>query len=748
MSASAASPRVEGIAAAAPTGTCSSPAVGAATSVWKNICGYAAAACAAMITAAIVLHLSRAHLSVPLFYDKDALPELTLLHNVQDSGWFLDNPRLGAPGVLDVRDYPMADALHFGIAKALLCVFHNPMVVYNLLLLLPFPVTALSAYFVFRRLRLGRLAALVPSVLYSCSAYHFLRMQLHPFLASYYLLPPMIWLALRVSLGRNPLRPRLWSWQAAGAILLCILTGIAGVYYAFFSCFFLLAAGMKSAVRERRWTPLGASALLAFVIAASLAAGLAPSLIHFAQHGQNAALARLPGEADLFGMKIGELLLPTADHHNKGLAHIVDHYISDPVRRPTGEWRFETLGVVAAVGFLYLIGRFLLRRRDKVERAEDGLAFLNVTAVLLGTVGGLGCVFAFWVSPMIRCYGRLSICIAFFALAGLFLTLQRIAERYVRGQWTRTAWTVGLLALLGVGAYDQTSAVMRPSYTETRRQFDSDRDFGRRIETLLPPGSMVYEMPYVPFPENPPVCGLADYELLRPLFHTRTLRWSYGTVKGGNTDFWQAELAKLPMPELVETLAFAGFRGIYLDRRGFADGAAQAEEELSCLLDVAPQVSRTGQQSFFDMSGYIESLRSRYSDAEWEDRKAELLPVELRWAVSFLPPEHNQAEGAWRWCGPDGDLHVVNPLDRPQRVVLKMECSGLWDQTTPSHLVLSGAGGRRDLVLTAQRQPLEIVLSAAPGDNTVHFSCDGRRLSADVGVVVFRLWDVTCRTEK
>ena len=68
-----------------------------------------------------------------------------------------------------------------------------------------------------RRLRLGRLAALAPAVLYASMPFHFFRLGGHLFLASYYLVPLMVWLALRVCLGRNPfLRPRRLAGRDGG----------------------------------------------------------------------------------------------------------------------------------------------------------------------------------------------------------------------------------------------------------------------------------------------------------------------------------------------------------------------------------------------------------------------------------------------------------------------------------------------------------------------------------------------------
>ncbi len=549
---------------------------------WKNTAGYVAAAVGAIAVMAATLHLGHARLNVPLYDAGDNLMAQMFVQNVLDSGWVLDGPRLGAPGALDLRDYPIPDVLHVALIKLLGLTSRNSAVVLNLYYLLAFPLIALSAYFVLRRLRLGRLAALAPAVLYACMPYHFFRLSGHIFLTAYYLLPLMIWLAVRVYLGRNPfLRP--WSWQAAGAALLCVLVGLGGVYYAFFSCFFLLTAGLKAAFRERRWLSLAAALPPILLVAGSLGAALAPSLLEMARHGKNPETAdRVPAEADIYALRVSEMLLPVQGHRLGFLARLHDRFLAPP-RQPTGGAALVALGTLGSVGFFYLIGRFLWRR-GKVERADDALAFLNVSAVLLGTVGGFGSLFAFYVTPMIRCYDRLSIFIAFFALAGLFLLVQRTLGRFIKGRRTAAAYGAGLFGLLVLGACDQTSACFVPPYAATRDRVASDADFGRRIEAVLPAGSMVYQMPYVPFPEHGLVQGLADYDLLRSCFHTRTLRWSYGAMKGREVSRWQADLASRPLPDALERLALAGFRGVYLDRAGFADFGAATEAELSRLL--------------------------------------------------------------------------------------------------------------------------------------------------------------------
>ena len=484
------------------------------------------------------------------------------VQNVLDTGSVFDNPRLSAPALLDMRDYPIPDILHTSIIWTLGRFFSESAVVLNLSYLLAFPLIALSAYFTLRRLRLSRQVALVPAVLYACLPYHFFRLMGHLFLSNYFLVPPMVWIALRVYLGRNPLLradpaggPARWhwrSWDAAGAACLCVLTGLAGVYYAFFSCFLLLMAGLRAASLDRRWKTLAASALLIVLIAAVVGAALSPSLLYMAQHGKNPEVAaRLPYEASGTASESATCCCRLA-----ATASVTFRALSRSSWRPPaipGEFASMALGTLGSVGFLYLVGRFLWRPPSQLSPrgwgragwgADDGLAYLNLTAVLLATVGGFGAVFNFCVSPSIRCYNRISVFIAFFALAGLFLLVQRWIERFPPGRWSRSAWTAGLVLLLALGALDQTTSGMIPAYGQAREQFTSDEDLGRRMEAALPAGSMVYQMPYIMFPEYPGVEQLPSYDLLRPFLHTHTLRWSHGAMTGRETARWQTDLAK------------------------------------------------------------------------------------------------------------------------------------------------------------------------------------------------------------
>jgi phosphoglycerol transferase len=593
------------------------PGGSAIATLFKDASGYVAAVVGTLAVLTVTLQLWNADLTVPFGYGGgDGMMYLMLVQSTLDNGWFLDNDRLGAPDGQNLRDFPLPDVLHFGAIKLLGRVFKNPAVVTNLYFLLPFPLTALTSYFALRRFRLGRLAAVVASVLYACAPYHFWRMIGHPMLAVYYMLPLATWIIVRLYQGRSPFlqtvpdgvraRWRVWNWQAAGAILVCALTGIAGVYYAFFTCFFLLAASIKAAFRHRQWRHIGSAAILILVIASVCAAAVAPNILYIARNGKNYETRREPYEADFYSLNVSEMLLPIASHRIPALARLREKYYLPP-RTAKGEAAsISPLGLVASVGFLWLVGRFLWRRREKEDRVEDALAYLTVAAVALGTIGGFGTSFNFYLSPMIRCYNRLSIYIAFFALAGLFLMVQRLVRRRVAGKWSFAAYAAGLGAVLLLGAFDQTATAFVPNYTEAKKQFVMDAEFGKRMEAALPVRAVVYQLPYVRFPESPPVHNLQDYELFRPYLHTHALRWSYGAVRGREASRRQAALAERPLADSLPVLADAGFNAVYLDRAAFEDNGAAIEVELTRLLGAEPQVSQTGRQVFFDMTRYAQ----------------------------------------------------------------------------------------------------------------------------------------------
>lgn len=579
----------------------------------RTLCGYALAALLSLVIMTVILRLWQADLRLPLFHRSDAAFTGMCIQGIIENGWYLTNPRLGAPGGLDLGDYPMADTLHFLSFKVLSLFSHNWAVVQNSYFLLTFPLTTLTALFVFRRFGCAYGPSLLGSMLFTFLPYHFLRGEIHLFLAAYYLVPLLIMLILEVFLDlpvflserpHHDQGPCLRWLRPVCRIVLCVMAASAGVYYTFFACFLLLVAGFSRWCRTRRFAPVGKSVALVALLGLATLLNLLPYVSHRLTHGRNPqSVAREPFHADVFGLKPVQLLLPVT-HHRIALLKKLKARYNEAFHPLVNENDSASLGFVGSVGFALMLGGFLYRRQDaRHAHVQNGLAILSLGCLFLCTVGGLGSLFSLLITPMIRGYNRVSVFIAFLALFTIVITVERLCA------WASSAGTckagrqllaVSLVPVLLVGGiWDQTTRTFVPPYSWVREEFTNDETFVRNIEAILPDGAMVFQLPYAWFPEQGQIHQMVDYDHLRGYLHSRRLRWSYGAYKGRPGDAWLKEVAAKPAEELVREISSAGFRGIYIDRSGFPDAGKELESKLTALLQASPLVSPNKNLAFF-----------------------------------------------------------------------------------------------------------------------------------------------------
>lgn len=467
---------------------------------------YAAAATISSGAAVFLLKLWRADLRVPFDYGGDALFHAMLVKSVLEHGWYLTNPELGAPGGLALHDFPLFDHVHLLLIKVMSVASKDWALLFNVYFLLGFPLIALSAMAVLRQLGVRYGTAIAISVLYAFLPSRLIKGEGHLFLDVFYQVPLVLLVVLWVcgddppvtrdgSRGHLPAfdfrRPRTWI-----AIVICAASALMSIYYAFFAACLLLAGGAWASMTRRNGRNAIAGVALAGTIVGCLAVGSLPTLIYHARHGPNPSVGqRSSGEAELYGMKIAQLLLPVPGHRIPALRRIRQEYDN---RAPlSGENGATSLGFVAGFGFLVLLALLLARPRVAKPDADllRTLAVLNLMAVLLATVGGFGSLIATLVTPQIRTYSRMNVFIGFFSLVAVALLLDRLQARR-----PRTAPVV-LLLVLGLGLLDQASPRAARPYSAGKSDYTTDGALVSRIEAAVPPGTIVFELPYVSFPE-------------------------------------------------------------------------------------------------------------------------------------------------------------------------------------------------------------------------------------------------------
>ncbi len=261
---------------------------------------------------------------------------------------------------------------------------------------------------------------------------------------------------------------------------------------------------------------------------------------------------------------------------------------------------------MANIGFVCCLG--LLLHRKPMPRMLEGMSVFNIFGVLFATMGGLGMLFNLLVSPQIRSQNRISIFISFCCLACLAFLLQLGWTRWATSPRRRLLMTGMLAGMVLFGLWDQHPRIYRPDYAGLNRQWTQDADFVAKIEAALPPAAMVLQLPHVKFPEAPPVHEYDASQGIRFSLHSNSLRWSCGAVMGREADQWQQQISALPVAEQVPAAIAAGFRGIQINRKGYADQGQDLERQLREQLGVEPLVSENGVDSFFSLSPRLASL--------------------------------------------------------------------------------------------------------------------------------------------
>jgi len=573
-------------------------------------------AVAALIPLAVIVMLIRpweTGFAVPFAAGGDATIVGTMIKGVLGNGSWLTNPSLAAPVGANYYDLPGADTVSYLVVRLLGFFSGDWATVLNVFYLLSYPAVALTSVFALRKLGSSRLVAACGAVLFALLPYHWLRGEGHIFLSAYAMVPLLVLVAFWMDGDRVPLlaRPEIggplrWDWRSrhsVAALVICIIGSGTGVYYAFFGAAFIVFAAVRAAIRRSEKRIAMAGLALAIVMGLTAVVQVLPNLVPASQMGPNTAgLVRNPGQAEIAGLKITQMFLPIDGHRIGAFARLKATYRAGLAQigpSMNNEGNIASLGMLIAIGFLISLLAFAFwpergsppaggARVDHLRTA----GFLNLGALLLATVGGFGAMIAV-VLPQIRSYNRISVFVGFIAVVALAAVAERALARWTAGP-RRVALVAVFVALTVLAVLDQTPATLVAAPAQVA-QYRSDVAFGATVQTALPAGSAILQIPYMPFPEpGGAIFGMQDYDPLRGYLHADGLRWSYGAMKGRAEDAWQKATAALAPTEMIAAAKARGFTALWVQLNGYADRGTAIRATLTDLLGGPVAVSDDG----------------------------------------------------------------------------------------------------------------------------------------------------------
>jgi hypothetical protein len=588
---------------------------------------------------AFMLRLWRATWTVPFFYTGDAVGSAAHLKATFEWGWYEYQPDLGAPYGQRYHDFAFSDNLHLVLLKAFRPFTESWPVAFNAYYVLAFVACGIGMLWFLRREGVGRSLSLVLSVLFAVAPYHFWRNEAHLFLGAYWTVPltlVVVMAALRGEplwtprAGRSGLVGRLTGRGAAVAVIL-VAAGSATAYYAVFGGVLLAFAGLIALGRTRSWRRFGGVVAAGALLVAAFVVNLLPDLLYARQVGTNPnAVVRGADQGEVWGFKLTSLLLPAQGHPIAAWAKFRETYDAThplPSERPA-------LGIICAVALVTVFAISVVRIAHRSEgaaspdalrrrRAVADLCAMSVLTFLLGTVGGLGAVISF-LNEAIRGWNRTSIFLSALLLAVVGLLIdggvdrarRALDRRRRRFGLTRLLAPAAAAVLLLVGVADQQVAQSVPPYAVSAAMWNSDEAFVRQIEATVPAGSLMFQLPYVAFPEAGTAYEAGDADLLKLSLHSTQLRWSLGGIKGRPETDWVWKLLQRPPDQVVEAVTKMGFGAIVVDRAATPDHGAALEASYAPFTGRVAFTSPDGRWAFLSLKRQLDEANATTTPAQ------------------------------------------------------------------------------------------------------------------------------------
>jgi phosphoglycerol transferase len=614
----------------------------------------------------VLYRLWNAHFKVPFNYFGDGISTAAYSKAILTNGWYLSNPRLAAPFKADVRDFPVGgENLHWIAIKLLGYVTgNNYAIATNSYFLLGFFLIALAAYFVARYLRFSIPTALVIGVLYAFLPYHAFRNYGHLTRGVYYSVPlAMLVLFWAINYrseyftrqgGEGPLRWR--RGRILTIVIFCAIVGASDTQNAAFLVSILAVVAIVEVFRNKDWRPIALLAIVGAATFGSLLVNNIPFALARIERGPNKVVAQRPlTDQDRYALRPLDLVLPVPGHRINELSSIQAK--GDAGKITNSESGGTPLGSFGTIGFVWSLGAVLalglgMRARKPETKFVAQIGGLNVICILIGAIGGFAYLIALEGFGMYRTWNRISLFIAFGSVLAAAVLLERLF-RWIKGKtskWVSLGLITAIVALVCVGgAYDQVSPQYIPNYKNAAVRFNIDASFYHDLEKMVPAGSMLFQAPFEQFPEAGTIVNMTDYQDFTGYLHTKTLRWSYGGMKGRPEGDWEQNLSVYDPVAMMAAVAAVGFQGAVIDREGLPNNGDDFMKAITPYTGPVLLQSLDNRLLYVDLTGLRGRLVRELGPAAVDRGKQVVLGSTVSWN-GFSFPEPIQPCGTRRWA--------------------------------------------------------------------------------------------------
>jgi hypothetical protein len=493
----------------------------------------------------------------------------------------LDTLNFGWPGISRPELYPQSDNLIYFLINSLSNLTRkDPVFILVFLAIIKFPLTSLTTYLTTRYIFTSKFSAFLISLLFPFVPYALIRAEGHFMLGQIWVIPfalsfPLFLLSKRDFFKRSNIL-KIYILVAFSSVF----ASLSGTYYFIFTLLTLFIAlalvlgksyinlsQLKTTAHKLTKNNLNRN-----VIRENTFLFLFPSFVYLII---SFSLYRLINQ-DTFNSEqlVNNLLLIRDSRVNiesliysgnfptlfSDLYFYFDHYFGTSFQSVASTfYSWEAGGIGPYFTSLFFITLALISvstffgiKRPKLNRTAPFAVLLIYFFFYFQGFGGT--IFAEFVTPSIRAWGRISIFISFLSLLIIFLILEsQLRNKEADSKFRILTWMVVSISFIYVFswnlAYFKSFNLSRLSNSQIVEVYESEQSDLRGVFSSLSSledSCPVVVLPYYPFPEfDSPNDRLSDYDLLAlPMFDVENkFKWNVGAIKWSEDDRWWSSLA-------------------------------------------------------------------------------------------------------------------------------------------------------------------------------------------------------------
>jgi len=345
------------------------------------------------------------------------------------------------------------------------------------------------------------------------------------------------------------------------------------------------------------------------------------------------------------------------------------------------------IGVIFATRRSALTGRRRPSSQQPVNGSSESVGFglvgiLLVTTVLFFIPWGLNVLFAYFVTPQLRAWDRLVPVLFLLVFTGAAVAWRTLNLPRHGGKAVVIAVVI-LVVLVFDSVIPYRSRFTTISTTSSAFSA-AGYTYATDLNAAVPGRCGVLELPYLGYPEVPPLVGMGSYDPMWPALTNSEKSWSFGAMRGTLAGAWQVALGNKIDANAVRELEAGGFCAIHVDRRGFSP--ADADKIAANLTALLGPVVATG------LGGSWLAFALPSAHAEHAITIEDLATAPSDTAVFYAPPAITPAAGLaltsehdavseWWWLPAAPATFDIQSIDRDVEFssvggeVLAVECA-------------------------------------------------------------------------